>query len=257
MNAEQLRLPLETPPLSFEEISATYASGAVEVELSRRLKRGWYVTGRRGSDRRKLTVPAAMAEAPEQIKSALVQWALLPFRTRRGSRVTEQKKQLENAVRAYMLTVIPHSVRRQTVDASLLNAPAPGRRYDLREIFDSINRQYFDSRLQSILRWGAPGSITSYQTHRPDGNGNRLSLITIAGAYDHPRVPQFALEAVMYHEMLHLECPPRIKNGRRCIHGPDFKRAERAFPFYQQWCAWEQQHLRKMARSIKRSSRRS
>ena len=34
----------------------------------------------------------------------------------------------------------------------------------------------------------------------------------------------------MYHEMLHLKHPVKVKNGRRCVHSAAFQAEERLFP---------------------------
>ncbi|NLE01045.1 MAG: hypothetical protein GX640_14350, partial [Fibrobacter sp.] len=78
-------------------------------------------------------------------------------------------------------------------------------------------------------------------------------LITIAGVYNHPDVPLFAIEAVMYHEMLHIAVPPFKKNGRFVIHGPEFKARERQYASYEKWHEWERSSLRKLARTLKRN----
>ena len=34
----------------------------------------------------------------------------------------------------------------------------------------------------------------------------------------------------MFHEMLHLRHPVEHRGARRCVHTPEFKEAEKAFP---------------------------
>jgi hypothetical protein len=34
----------------------------------------------------------------------------------------------------------------------------------------------------------------------------------------------------MYHEMLHLKHPVKVKAGRRCVHGREFQAEEKLFP---------------------------
>jgi len=48
------------------------------------------------------------------------------------------------------------------------------------------------------------------------------------------------LEFLMYHEMLHIVFPTERINGRRRIHPPVFKGAERRFPEYQKIQHWIQ-----------------
>jgi hypothetical protein len=43
--------------------------------------------------------------------------------------------------------------------------------------------------------------------------------------------------------MLHQAVPAREQNGRRIVHGPEFRARERAYPDYARAKAWEEQHL--------------
>jgi predicted metal-dependent hydrolase len=38
------------------------------------------------------------------------------------------------------------------------------------------------------------------------------------------------VEYLLYHEMLHLKHPVRVKAGRRCVHSKEFQAEERLFP---------------------------
>jgi hypothetical protein len=56
-------------------------------------------------------------------------------------------------------------------------------------------------------------------------------------------VPEFYVAAVVFHEMLHQAVPAREAHGRRIVHGPEFRRRERAYPDHERAKAWEEQHL--------------
>ena len=86
-------------------------------------------------------------------------------------------------------------------------------------------------------------------------SGEPCSVITIAGIYDHPEVPLFAIEGILYHEMLHEAIPPYSRNGRRVIHGPEFNNAERAFPGFVRWREWEKTELHRLVRKFRQKSR--
>jgi hypothetical protein len=128
---------------------------------------------------------------------------------------------------------------------------ARGQYYDLRVLFDELNAEFFGGGLDSFVKWGAAGSVTSYQTFRTDRDGNRRSVITIAGVYDSPRVPLYAVKGVLLHEMLHIAFPPSKVNGRNRIHGPEFSAAERRSPYFAPWRAWERANLPALARAAR------
>lgn len=248
---QQLSLPLFSNP-SFEEIIESKKIIGLSVKLSTRLKRGWYININRQSDMRVLTIPKYMESAPSDIKISLLEWSLLPKSSKRKDSLAKlQKMTLENKIQSY-ISSLPADLYCSTLDTFRLERQTQGVRYDLRDVFDSINSIYFQNSVEAFLRWGSPCSLTSYQTVRTAKSGYSVNLITIAGVYNHPDVPRFALDAVMYHEMLHIVVPPYIKNGRRVIHSPEFKRMERQFAFFEQWCKWEKQCLRTLARSMKK-----
>lgn len=248
---QQLSLPL-FDNLSFEELIDSKKINGLSVKVSTRLKRGWYLNINRLSGLRVLTVPHYMATAPYDIKTSLIEWSLLPkFSRNNGSVVKLQKMTLENKIQSYIHS-LSANLYSSTLDTFRLEKQTKGVHYDLREVFNCINSTYFHNSIEAYLRWGSPCSLTSYQTVRTAKNGKQVNLITIAGVYNHPDVPRFALDAVMYHEMLHIAVPPYFKNGRRVIHSPEFKRMERKFAFFEQWCEWEKLCLRSLARSMRR-----
>jgi hypothetical protein len=48
-----------------------------------------------------------------------------------------------------------------------------------------------------------------------------------------------------------------VVNGRRVVHGRDFKEAERKFPFYDQWIAWEKENMGRLILNARRRMRKS
>ena len=251
MKCEQLCLPLDCTA-SFREYLRDAPCEGLSVRVSSRLKNGWYVSYRRSPPTRLLVIPAFLDSAPTPVKEALLDWARLPPARRAAPATRRRRKQLENTVWSYVASLPAEPSRTRTVDPGRIEARTRGINYDLREVFDTLNRACFGSRLASLIRWGAPSSTTSYQSNRRDTSGTEVSLITIAGAYDHPNVPRFAIEGVVHHEMLHIVHPPYSKNGRRVIHGPEFRKSEKAFPAWHQWRSWESRHLRRLAGAKKR-----
>jgi hypothetical protein len=74
-------------------------------------------------------------------------------------------------------------------------------------------------------------------------------LIRIHPALDDPRVPRHFVELVVFHEMLHQAIPPvNGRDGRRIVHGRDFRARERLFPGYGRARAWEKQNLHLLLR---------
>lgn len=54
--------------------------------------------------------------------------------------------------------------------------------------------------------------------------------LLVSRRLDHPFVPEYVIEHVLWHEMVHVLRPPIVVNGRRRIHHAAFKRLERSLP---------------------------
>jgi hypothetical protein len=248
----QLSLPLFNP--GFNELIKSHDIQHFEVKINGKLKRSWHAHLDKLSGKKTLIVPKFFENAPEEIKLALINWASLPF-TKHGS-TREKRRTLEKFINDYIQSNCAVPSRKSRLDPESLENSTTGCAFDLREIFDSVNRKYFSGEIKSLVRWGTPFSMTSYQTTRLTRDHARVNLITIAGVYDHPDVPRYAIESVMFHEMLHIKIPPFKVNGRNVIHGPDFKNAERNFEYYQMWTEWERRNIREILKKKKRQSGR-
>lgn len=118
-----------------------------------------------------------------------------------------------------------------------------GRFHDLIAEYDSINRQYFGGGLSCAIGWGrrSRGRTARKRTlgsYSPPENGGP-GTIRINPVLDRKGVPACYVRFVIYHEMLHAHIGTRIKNGRRQVHSPEFRRRERLFKEYQEAMAWE------------------
>ena len=73
-------------------------------------------------------------------------------------------------------------------------------------------------------------------------------LIRIHPVLDQEWVPDFYVESVIFHELLHHELGAIEKDGRRCFHTPEFRRRERAFECFARSQAWEKANLGRLLR---------
>jgi predicted metal-dependent hydrolase len=104
--------------------------------------------------------------------------------------------------------------------------PARGHVYDLDEIFEELNRRFFYGLLaRPDLTWSRERARNSLGHYDPAHN-----TIVVSRIFDHPRVPRYAIEYLLYHEMLHLKHPVKLRGSRRCVHPPEFQAEERLFP---------------------------
>ena len=98
--------------------------------------------------------------------------------------------------------------------------------YDLEEIFEDLNRRFFFGLMaRPQLTWSNTRSRRLLGHYDPAHNA-----IVISKIFDHPHVPRFAIEYLLYHEMLHLKHPVKLRGSRRCVHGQEFQAEEKLFP---------------------------
>jgi hypothetical protein len=125
-----------------------------------------------------------------------------------------------------------------------------GRYFDLRAIFDKINARYFRNRLRRYaIVWGQRRRVRpqSYIVFGSIQEEDRV--IRIHPLLDRQFVPQWYLEYVVFHEMLHAVVPDRYdRAGRRIVHHAGFLERERRFRHYRRSREWEQENLGRFLR---------
>ena len=131
-------------------------------------------------------------------------------------------------VSSHDMTTKAHLVRqvrgRKRIDS------ARGFHYDLEEIFETLNRQFFHGLLaRPLMTWSRLRARNSLAHYDPAHNA-----IVVSRIFDHARVPRYAVEYIVYHEMLHLKHPVKLRGSRRCVHGPEFQAEEKLFPELEQ-----------------------
>lgn len=103
---------------------------------------------------------------------------------------------------------------------------ARGHHYHLEEIFDDLNRRFFHGLMgRPQLTWSREHARNRLGHYDPAHN-----TIVISRVFDHPRVPRYAIEYILFHEMLHLKHPVKLRGSRRCVHSKEFLAEENLFP---------------------------
>ena len=104
--------------------------------------------------------------------------------------------------------------------------PARGHFYDLDEIFEDLNSRFFHGLMaRPRMSWSQAKTRRILGHYDPAHNA-----IIISRIFDHPGVPRFVLEYIVYHEMLHLKHPVKLRGSRRCVHSAEFQAEEKLFP---------------------------
>ena len=101
-----------------------------------------------------------------------------------------------------------------------------GNVYHLDEIFEELNTRFFFGLLaRPNMTWSQNSARNLLGHYDPAHNA-----IVVSRVFDHIRVPRYVVEYIVYHEMLHLKHPVKLKGSRRCVHPKQFQEEEKLFP---------------------------
>ncbi|HEX8458333.1 MAG TPA: SprT-like domain-containing protein [Pyrinomonadaceae bacterium] len=118
--------------------------------------------------------------------------------------------------------------RRQKVSTSR------GNYHNLDRLFARLNRRYFDDEMEKpTLAWSQRRTRRLLGHHDPSDN-----TIVISKTLDAPEVPEWFVEYVLYHEMLHIKHPARVVKGRRLSHTKAFLADEERYHHFDEAQEW-------------------
>jgi predicted metal-dependent hydrolase len=101
-----------------------------------------------------------------------------------------------------------------------------GHSYDLDAIFEDLNSRFFHGLLaRPRMSWSQTRTRRILGHYDPAHNA-----IVISRIFDHFSVPRCAVEYIVYHEMLHLKHPVKLRGSRRRVHSAEFQAEEKLFP---------------------------
>lgn len=111
---------------------------------------------------------------------------------------------------------------------------AKGKCYDLEILFEKVNREYFDGQMEKPrMTWNRAFTARKFAHYE-----RWRDRIVMSISLDSDRVPQFVVEFVLYHELLHKKHSEKWVNGRLTVHTPEFRREEQRFKQYCEADKW-------------------
>jgi len=114
-----------------------------------------------------------------------------------------------------------------------------GKKFNLLDIFNKVNSEYFDGTLSSSITWSTRSPKRSVAKRTLGSYSRDIDLIRINPVLDSVRVPGYFLEYVVYHEMLHADLNNEPTSKRRTVHSHEFKRREKLFRHFDRAMTWE------------------
>jgi hypothetical protein len=122
-----------------------------------------------------------------------------------------------------------------------------GRHHDLAATLDALNSEYFADAVEATIGWARMGRALGRRGRRRSiklgSYRSRDALIRVHPVLDAAWVPAFFVQYIVYHEMVHHVVAMPVENGRRCLHGAEFRAREQQFARYDEAIAWEQANL--------------
>lgn len=180
-----------------------------------------------------------LSAEPEVVR-ALAHWIKHPRSKKKGQVIDEFIQANHHRVRSAKKRDVPVNTR--------------GVFFDLRAMFDQLNREYFDGAVTAVITWGGmPNGTRRRRSIRYGSYSEEDHLIRIHPLLDQKFVPAYFVRYIVFHEMLHAHLgieEAKTPSGRRRVHSPEFKRRERAYPDYFLAIAWQDKpaNLRRLLR---------
>lgn len=108
--------------------------------------------------------------------------------------------------------------------------PPDGDAHDLTLLYHRINREYFGAILPRVTLGWSRARSRSIWGHHDDAH----KAIVLNRVLDSPRVPEYVVGCILYHEMLHHKIGPTYgPTGRRALHSREFRRQEKLYTDYE------------------------
>jgi len=212
---------------------ANLVGPALKVLLTVHDNRSTMVSFRRQPPLLKLRLHHMFLEAPEPVVSAVAEYAA------RGRRA---------AGRVLDDYISSRQERIRTTPSRSTELVGRGKCFDLDDIFDRMNTDWFQGGIRARIGWGRNTSRRRRKSIRLGVYDHKAREIRVHPALDRPDVPLFFVEFIVFHEMLHQLFPSDRDTGRHVHHPRAFRDRERAFPRYHAAIAWEKQHLHELLR---------
>jgi hypothetical protein len=135
----------------------------------------------------------------------------------------EQSARYRRYVSTHHMSQKAHLVR-QMRGRKRITSPK-GNVYHLEEIFEELNARFFYGLLaRPVMTWSGEQSRNRLGHYDPAHNA-----IVVSSVFDRRRVPRYVVEYIVYHEMLHLKHPVKLRGSRRCVHSAEFQAEEKLF----------------------------
>ena len=121
-----------------------------------------------------------------------------------------------------------------------------GKYADLRDSFQRLNRDFFGGCSTCKITWGNRREKRRQNSVRLGSYSPETEIIRINRILDRRSVPDYVLDDVVYHEMLHHHLGTKRRNGRTSYHHEAFRKMEKRFPHSDRAQLWIRHNLHRL-----------
>ena len=115
--------------------------------------------------------------------------------------------------------------------------------YQLQPMYDALNREYFEGRLNLWITWFGRRGHRSRSRLTLGLYHDALKLIKIHRLLDSAIFPQYVVECILFHEMVHHVCPAyHDTRGVHHIHSKEFRAEEARYRYHHLAERWLKEH---------------
>jgi hypothetical protein len=174
-------------------------------------------------DRTKVSLHRMFLNAPRNIMDDLACY------------IKQEKEEISPLVRAFIEDNLKKLDYSHLLDPRKLQVE--GKKYNLKTLYDELNREYFDSKLKLNITWFGNCAKRNRSKITFGLYHDSLRLIKIHRMMD--TFPEFMIKFVVYHEMLHHVCPSYFDDkGRHHVHSKEFKKMEAKYKDFDKANDW-------------------
>lgn len=180
-----------------------------------------------------ITSQESLTTAPDSVLIALLETAL-------GNPSQSSRKQIRN----FTFSRMYQSTREHLEYLGIPKGSfAEGSVHHLGESFERVNLAYFDGLISAPhLVWNNRSTVRKFGHYQWD-----IDTVMVSRTLDQRRVPEFVVDFVMYHELLHKKLGAHLVNSRRMVHTSAFREQEAKFSRFDE----AQRYLNRISRKRK------
>ncbi len=186
-------------------------------------------------DRKIIEINRILVDAPDEVIEAVTDF--VSGRNRKSSRTR-------------IIRYVRKTLSEKTQDRKI-NLHTSGNVYNLNDIFEKLNKKYFNGSLTCRITFGRNYCNPRKRSIVFGSFNPQKNIIRINRALDSVMVPEFFVEYIVFHEMLHARLYFSGISAVSMKHSKNFRAKEKNYPFLETAKKWKKENLKFFIRTAK------